>query len=406
MAEALHPGPFGSGFEKSESLMIMNNKKNNIILRRTARIIAVASGLLFSAFSFVWLAIFQKDVVEALHYSLAQGKTVYAPWITAVLVTVVLLVLRWVINGLVGLKGPLKSLSFFPSCLLLGVLTDVGHDVYHGGGISSVWAWLLPLLLVLYVAVGWLLARAARLWLNPGLPDGLTLNANLFTLLLLCFMTVSIGNTNVHFHHELQLEKSLRKRDYDEALRVAEKTMNPSRNLTALRAYAMSRQGTMGEHLFRYPQLYGASGLLMGTSDEKSLRLNADSLYTYLGDRPALGEPALTFFRRICREETGNYTTLDYYFSALLLEKRLDEFVREFEALYVARDSIPYYYRQALYLDARMHPSASRDTADVAMEELWDRYEARKQELAGHRGEANWMRREFGDTYWWYYQYK
>lgn len=386
--------------------MIMNNKKNNIILRRTARIIAVASGLLFSAFSFVWLAIFQKDVVEALHYSLAQGKTVYAPWITAVLVTVVLLVLRWVINGLVGLKGPLKSLSFFPSCLLLGVLTDVGHDVYHGGGISSVWAWLLPLLLVLYVAVGWLLARAARLWLNPGLPDGLTLNANLFTLLLLCFMTVSIGNTNVHFHHELQLEKSLRKRDYDEALRVAEKTMNPSRNLTALRAYAMSRQGTMGEHLFRYPQLYGASGLLMGTSDEKSLRLNADSLYTYLGDRPALGEPALTFFRRICREETGNYTTLDYYFSALLLEKRLDEFVREFEALYVARDSIPYYYRQALYLDARMHPSASRDTADVAMEELWDRYEARKQELAGHRGEANWMRREFGDTYWWYYQYK
>ena len=103
----------------------MNNEKENKNRRRTARIIAVASGLLFSAFSFTYLSVFQKDVMEALHYSLAQGKTVYAPWMSAVLITVVLLVLRWAVNALVGLKGPLKALSYFPSCLLLGVLTDV-----------------------------------------------------------------------------------------------------------------------------------------------------------------------------------------------------------------------------------------------------------------------------------------
>lgn len=383
----------------------MNNEENNINKRRTARITAVASGLLFSLFSIVYLSVFQKDVVEALHYSLAQGKTVYAPWISAVILTVVLLLLRWVINGLTGLKGPLKALSFFPSCLLLGVLTDVGHNVYHGGGISSVWAWLLPLLLLLYVAVGWLLARAARLWLNPELPVGVVLNTNLFTLLMLCFMTVGIGNNGIHFHHELQMEEALRKRDYDEALRVAGKTMDPSRNLTALRAYAMSRQGTMGENLFRYPQLYGASGLLISTSDEKALRLNADSLYVYLGAAPKLGEPALTFFRRICEEETGNYTTMDYYLSALLLEKKLDEFVRAFDELYVVRDSVPCYYRQALFLDAKIR-SASSDSTDVAMETLWGKYMEKKQELSGQRGEANRMRREFGDTYWWYYQYK
>ena len=105
----------------------MNNEKTNINKRRTARIIAVASGLLFSLFSVVYLSVFQKEVMEALHYSLAQGKTVYAPWMSAIVVTIVLLVLRWGINALVGLKGPLKALSYFPPCLLLGVLTDVGH---------------------------------------------------------------------------------------------------------------------------------------------------------------------------------------------------------------------------------------------------------------------------------------
>ena len=384
----------------------MNNEKENKNRRRTARIIAVASGLLFSAFSFTYLSVFQKDVMEALHYSLAQGKTVYAPWMSAVLITVVLLVLRWAVNALEGLKGPLKALSYFPSCLLLGVLTDVGHNVYHGGGISDTWGWMLPLCLVLYGVLGWLLARAARLWLNPEMPDIWVVNSNFMTLLMLCFMTIGIGNTNVHFHHELQVEEALRKQDYGRALLVAEKTMDPSRNLTALRAYAMSRQGTMGEDLFRYPQLYGAAGLLMGTSDEKALRLNADSLSVYLGAKPALGEPALTFFRRICEEESGNYTTLDYYLSALLLEKKLDEFVRAFDELYTVRDSIPYYYRQALFLDSKMHPSAVTDSADVALEELWGKYLQKQQELSGQRGEANYMRREFGDTYWWYYQYK
>ena len=388
----------------------MNNENSNITRRRTARIIAVASGLLFSAFSITYLSVFQKDVMEALHYSLAHGKTVYAPWISAVIITLVLLVLRWVLNGLTTLKGPLKGLSYFPSCLLLGVLTDVGHNVYHGGGISTVWSWLLPLVLILYVVIGWFLARIARLYLNLDLSDGVVVNTNLFTLLLLCFMTIGIGNDNVHFHHELQVEEALRKQDYDRALKVGELSMDPSRNLTALRAYTMSRQGTMGENLFRYPQLYGAAGLLMSVSNDKALRLNADSLYSYLGEKPFLGEPALTFFRRACDEETGNYTTLDYYLSALLLERKLEEFVKAFDMLYTVRDSVPKYYSQALFLYGKLNPSESDtlsgEMSDNVWEELWTRYMELKQELVGKQGEGNHMRRKFGDTYWWYYQYR
>ena len=387
----------------------MNNEKENINRRKTARILSVACGFLFSVFSIVYLAVFQKDVMEALHYSLAEGKTVYAPWASAIILTVALQVIRVSLNGLLRLRGPLKALSYFPCCLLLGVLTDVTHNVYHGGGIDAAWATLLPVMLVVYGIVGWLLARAARLWLNPEIPTGVVVNTNLITLLMLCFMTVGIGNTNIHFHHELQMEEALRKQDYDRALLVGEKSMDPSRNLTALRVYALSRQGMVGEKLFSYPQLYGAAGLLMGTDNDKALRLNADSLYVYLGDSLKLGEAALKFFERICEEETGNYTTLDYYLSALLLEKKLDKFMQAFVDWYRMEETpFPKYYKQAYYLHNHMHAGSEKYLLidDEEMDALWEKYQARKQELAGQPGEANFMRREFGDTYWWYYQYK
>ena len=410
MVEALYPGSFGCSLEEGESIIVyMNNEKENINRRKTARILSVACGFLFSAFSIVYLAVFQKDVMEALHYSLAQGKTVYAPWASAIILTVVLLLIRWGINGLVGLKGPLKALSYFPCCLLLGVLTDVTHNVYHGGGIDASWATLLPVLLVVYGMVGWLLARAVRLWLNPEIPTGVVINTNLITLLGLCLMTVGIGNTDIHFHHELQVEEALRKQDYERALQVGEKSMDPSRNLTALRVYALSRQGTVGEKLFSFPQLYGAAGLLMGTDNDKALRLHADSLYIYLGDTPKLGEPAMKFFESICEEETGNYTTLDYYLSALLLEKKLDKFMQAFVDWYPLEEAhFPKYYKQAYYLYNCMHSSSEKYLLidDAEMDTLWEKYQTRKQELSGQPGEANFMRREFGDTYWWYYQYK
>ena len=382
----------------------MDNVTTNINKRRTARILTVACGLLFSIFSIAYLSFFQQNVVEALHYSLAQGKTVYAPWISAVLITVVLLILRWAINALIGLKGPIKTLSYFPSCLLLGVLTDIGHGVYHGEGISSVWSWLLPLLLFLYVGIGWILSRITRVWTNINVE--IVVNSNLLILLLLCFMTVSIGDSNVHFHHELQMEEALRKQEYEEARNIGKMSMDPSRNLTALRAYSMSREGTMGDYLFSYPQLYGAAGLLIEHSDHEALRMNADSLYVYLGAKPFLGESAMKFFQRICQEESGNYTTLDYYLSALLLEKKLDQFATSFEELYIVKDSIPRYYRQALFLHQKMNPVMGNEIVDEIMQSQWEAYEKMKKELSGTVGEGNLMRRKYGDTYWWYYQYR
>ena len=126
------------------------SSNNSLFYKRAARILTVACGLLFSIFSLVYLFVLQKDVVGALHYSLSQGKTHYSPLAGAIIITVVLLIFRWGINGLMGLKGPVRALSYFPSCLLLGVLTDVDRTIFHGGSIEDKWLWLLPVLLLIY----------------------------------------------------------------------------------------------------------------------------------------------------------------------------------------------------------------------------------------------------------------
>ena len=381
---------------------MMFESRVNLHKQRTARILTAACGLLFSAFSIVYLYLFQKDLLEAMHYTLAQGKTEYSPLGTALVITLVLLLMRWGVNALLGLKGIVRELSYFPSFLVLGVITDVDYSIYQEG-FSDKWMWLLPLLLIVYFVGMFMLRRLFRSLLDVASDGGRIVTCNLTIFLLLCFMTTGIGNTNIHFHHGLAVESALRRASYSEARQVGYLVMDPSRSLTALRAYAMSKEGTLGEHLFEYPQYYGAEGLLIDA--DEVLRVTPDSLYTYLGDRPHEGESAMRFFQRICNEETGNHTTLEYYLSALLLEKQLGKFYESFHTLYTPGDNLPHYYKEALFLYEKLHPDVEPTLQDETLEQDWSRYQASKEELAGSIGEGNFMRRIHGNTYWWYYQY-
>lgn len=383
---------------------MMTDSKIQSKNQRAARILTVACGLLFGAFSFVYLYIFQNDAVEALHYSLSQGRTEYAPMATALVFTIVLLLLRWGVNALLGLKGMLRELSYFPSFLILGVMADVDYTIYQEG-ISDTWIWLFPLLIVGYIMLAFLLRHIYRCWFDAQPDAGMVTFSNLTIFLLLCFMTMGIGNTDIHFHHELGVERAIRQADYAEARQIGAKVMDPSRTLSALRAYAMSKEGTLGEYLFEYPQPYAAEGLLLQPGNTRVLRVTTDSLHTYLGDRRNPGERALDFFQRICSEETGNHTTLEYYLSALLLEKQLEKFYHTYHLLYTQGDSVPRYYKEALFLYEKLHPTTAPTVQDEAMEQQWQVYQASKEKLSQGKGEANFMRREHGTTYWWYYQY-
>lgn len=382
------------------------SSNTSLSYKRAARILTVACGLLFSVFCFVYLFVLQKDVVGALHYSLSQGKTHYSPLVGAVIITVVLLIFRWGINGLMGLKGPVRALSYFPSCLLLGVLTNVNRNIFHGESIEDKWLWLLPLLLLVYIGVVYTLRRVFRAWLNQeGSILGL-INSNLAILTLLCLMTVEIGNTDVNFHHELAVEQAIRNHDYEAARTVGAESLETTRTLTVLRAHAMSLEGTMGEYLFEYPQYYGVEGLLFEPHSKETLRLNADSLYAYLGAKPHATEKPMEFLARICQDEVGKHTALDYYMSVLLLDKKLDKFASAVDVYCFEQDTLPRYYREALVLYKQTHPEYGRGIKDTLMMQRLDEFINRQKEFSSPIEEKNRMRREFGDTYWWYYRYQ
>ena len=183
-------------------------------------------------------------------------------------------------------------------------------------------------------------------------------------------------------------------------------SLDPSRTLTVLRAYALSREGTMGEHLFEYPQYYGSDGLLFSSSSQGTLRLDADSLYNYLGAKPYTAESTTDFLARICRDEVGKHTALDYYLSALLLDKKLDKFASVVEDSFFEQDTLPRYYREAIMLYKQSHPAYPRVLNDTLMIQRLQEFDKLQKEYTSPVEQKNRMRREFGDTYWWYYRYQ
>ena len=373
--------------------------------KKAARIQTVVCGFLFALFSFVYLYIFQRDVLEALHFSLAHGKTHFAPLASAIIITFILILLRWGVNCLLGLKGNVRAFSYLPSCLILGVLTDIGKNIYTED-YHTPWGWLLPIILLIYSLLVFWLRRLLRNRLNKESNPVSLMNYNLLILILLCLMTVLIGNTNRKFHHELEAERYLREHRYTEVLKVGEKSLEATRTLTVLRSIAMSRAGLLGEKLFAYPQYYRSDGLFFANDSMQTLRYTNDSIYYLLGVRPYTGEDRMEFLRNICYRGTGKYTALDYYLSALLLEKQIDTFGKALVDFYETEDTLSRYYKEALLMYRESHPDCPFLITDSILIKRYDEYHERKTDFASSVMERNGMRREFGDTYWWYFDYQ
>ena len=96
------------------------SSNTNLSYKRAVRILTGACGLLFSAFSFIYLYLFQGDVLGALHYSLSQGKTHYSPLAGAIIITLVLLIFRLGDKWLVGVERFGKVTFIFPFLSIVG----------------------------------------------------------------------------------------------------------------------------------------------------------------------------------------------------------------------------------------------------------------------------------------------
>ena len=94
-------------------------------------------------------------------------------------------------------------------------------------------------------------------------------------------------------------------------------------------------------------------------------------------------------------------------FTSLLLEKDVNEFAATLKDLYEPADTLPRYYKEALAIYAdRYQTDDLAGKVDSLLITRYQDYKEKKKQFTSPTEERNRMRREYGDTYWWYFDYQ
>ena len=373
--------------------------------QKTVRIQQKVCGLLFSIFSFTYLFVFQRDVLEALHFYLAHGKTHFSPFGSALVMTLTLLLMSWGIHVVVSIKGKFHSLIYLPGFFVLMSISDIDKNIYINGG-NKTWLWLLPVLLGGIIFICMIGKKMFSSKKSTNITASRLIGSNVFVLILGCILTLSVGNTDENFHHELEIERHIKQKNFTKAIKVGEHSLEATKNLTALRAMALSNAGLLGEKLFSYPQYYGINGLFLFEDSLQNLRYTNDSIYNHLGARPYNGGSKIDYLRSLCYEDKGKFTALQYFLSALLLDKQVETFANVLIDFFEQEDTLPMHLKEAVVMYQFAHPTYKFATIDSSLIQKYTTYRQLQEEITSPIKQKNQLRREFGHTYWWYYDYQ
>ncbi len=380
----------------------------------------IVCAVCFLTLSFLWLYWFQGDLLAVAQHSLSGGVTHYERTIGAVLITLALLLLQLAVHGVTRLSRFTHALTYGPSFLGLAFLSDItivgaAPDVCPPSPgvcpptvtVGHLW-WLLALLLVLWGVAVWLAREMMPFGREENQSTGLFSSrtwANLLQMAAMMLVVAAIGNTNAVDHFKAHAEIALMCGDDDEALRVGEKSLETDAHLTMLRAYALSRRGLMGERLFSYP-IAGTSEDLL-PSRHRPLILPAETIWKHLGARPAFPMKAQRFFHCLKADSLASRAVADYELCSLLIDRKLDAFVRLLPSHYDITAHLPRHYREALVLYAHKHSAgAGRDVpqmVDDEMEQEWQQMQQLKSQYPEGSAQQLKMLEQYRHTYWYYY---
>ena len=362
--------------------------------------------LVFVVFSFLWLYFFQADVLYVTQHVLSDGQTQYSRLMGAVLITLVLCLVQAAVYGLTRLCKRTHALTWFPSMLLLTVLTSAGPDIDVHFTLGP-WLWLVPLLLVLWGCGVWMAGNVESY--DSSAPAGLFSRRMWINMLTMALMMVGVAagsNTNAVFHFRTHAEVAILRGDYDEALRVGERSLETDGNLMMVRMYALSRKGQLGERLFAYPLVPSSEAMLPTALSAIQLMIYpADSLYRHLGAIPQHAMLPMDYLRLILRSGKAKPSAVDYLLCGYLIDRDLDSFAREVSRYYTINDSLPRYYREALvlYTHQRNNPVVvyHDPVLDVDYKDL-RQLETTYPSVNERKGK---VMEQYADSYWYYYDY-
>lgn len=367
----------------------MSNKKNSTAKMR------FACAVIFIAFCYIYLACFQADVLAAAQHVLSGGKTDYYYTLSPILITLVCFLLQVATYAAMGVKRRFHGLTYFPSFLLLALITDVPTDVDVRSSLMGWWWLALPLALLAWGGVMWVVRQLEPLEQEPHSFGWLSRYAwlNIAQLLVMMVGVLFVGSNDRLFHERMRMEHLMRLRQYDQALQVGRESLQTDSSLTMLRIACLAQTGELGSRLFTYPL----------TGGSEAMSPNGTSVRTVMWKAPKWMEEPSPWMKK---HHLIYRVPEDYKLCALLLDRNLDDFVRELLRHYTpGKDTLPTHYKEALllYCHRRRQPIVEyRDNvmeADLAdFQTLED-----KHTQAAERQAA--LRDTYGNTYWYYYLY-
>lgn len=383
---------------------------NNNIATQASGVLRVSCSLLFMLFSFCYLSFLEGDILTEAQYVFSHGLTTYSIPVGAATLTIVLQLLQWLTCRVFKFPWQYYVLSYLPSLTALACLTHLCHDTITAHPYGS-WTWVAPLLLLAYVLLITLL-RKMRLGDNvDSIKPMLWQNYLLLLLMLVCCGAASV-TTDIQCY-ELKTERLIMQGDYEGAAQVADRSLVSSRRLTELRMFALAKQGLLAERLFCYPQYYGASGLLSIADSSSLYRFSPQSICYSLGAIPDGRTIRSThhYLGVMNREDSlRTVLTIDYHLCYLLLQKDLSRFAACLKKYYPQTAThLPQAYREAvLYINNVYGKEIQKlDYAiDSETTDMYNRYKALKEEISDSLERRNLTRRQFGNTFWWYYEFQ
>ena len=396
--------------------------RNNPNRQKTAGIIRFSCGILSFLFSFCYLYFLQGEILAEAQYVYSGGITTYNLLAGAIIIPIVLQVLQWIVSKLSKLPPCWHALSYLPSMLALAIITDVNRASIIAFSFGD-WVWIAPAVILAYIIVAVIVKRA-----NTGYgfkPHDVWSQAypNYIILFVLILSVGCIPKSSDIYHFELKAERLVLDKDYEGAAEVGYKSLQTSARLTQLRMYALSKQGQLADRLFEYPQHYGSRGLLDINDSQPDYRFSSQDICLYLGALCGTSIKSTDrYYQLMLADSIWNQQTADYYLCSLLLDKRLDDFQQQLPNYYNLADSVPNAYdnlplafREAFLVigqpEAAMQGSIviADDTlatlSDTILVRRFREYNEMKTRLSDPLERINRTHRQFGKTFWWYYDY-
>lgn len=381
---------------------------NNPEYNNSTGSIRLLCAIIFSLFTFLYVYTYQSAVLAVAQHVLSDGATQFYPFIASVMFVILLQGLQYGIYAVTRLTRRAHALTYFPSALILAILSDINSDIDIHFSFGN-WFWVGPLLLLIWAGTIYFCQQ-----FQPYEPDinsrGILSRMswnNLMQLVIMLFLVAMIGSSNDVFHYRARVEQYLLDGDIEGALEEGSASLDTDSSLTLVRTIALSKAGVLPSRLFEYP-LKGGSAAMIPCRNARLLMLPADSLYRHLGASPWKGMDTYTYLHALLHSKTHQATpaVADYLLCAYLLDRNLDAFVHDLPRFYRINTRLPRYYREALTLYNHLRATPALNWQDAVTEANYTDYQTLEKQYLIPNERKLQLRTQYGDTYWYYYEYE